>query len=479
LEVLEIDFPFRRAIKGDGNCFFRGVMFGHIEDCIRAGDVGAIGSTINIVKSLESASADVLEAGAVVISFLSTLEDVLPSTQSSGDRLGLCAKFQEEMNAGGPLDLALVLVAKALTSAHIKGHAAEFEYLVQAMGFTSLAPYCSSEVERMGVCAEGIPLSTLAAALGTSVRIVMLGSGSGERRPLAPVTFPKEATFCRVNLIHMGCHYNLLSQRTPIRCSACNGRASAGAPSCDCGAPISPSPTSQAGPENTVQLVGPKRSLSNIPLPSNMASLFSGWQQIRRDGDALFRAVVLGILLLPTSEGKKEAIQVLMDAGHPFSTVDSVGDANLPSLQSASRASFQVSSWSGLPAAELPEAMSAGSDSDTMNFLRALVAEEAGVLDPVQSFALHQDCDEIRTPASGGGELSIHAISSLLHIRILVCGTKDSVLYRFGNRGYRLIYGESSPPSPLIALLYSPGHFDLLLPSAFLPSFCDMEGGAE
>ena len=45
LEVLEIDYPLRRTIRGDGNCFFRGVIFGHIEDCIRAGDVAAIGST--------------------------------------------------------------------------------------------------------------------------------------------------------------------------------------------------------------------------------------------------------------------------------------------------------------------------------------------------------------------------------------------------------------------------------------------------
>ena len=477
--MLEIDYPFRRTIRGDGNCFFRGVIFGHIEDCIRAGDVEAIGSTCNIVNSLDPASPEVSEAGAVVISFLTSVEGTLPSTQSGADRLGLCTKIQAEMNAGGPLDQALVLVARALTSSYIKGRASEYESLVRAMDFPSLEHFCSSQVEKMGVCAEGLALSAAAAALGTSVRVVMLGSGRGERCALAPVTLPTDSIFCRVHLIHMGCHYDLLSQRAPSFCPACKGRAPAGAPCCDCGAPIPLPPTAQRGPEGTVQLVGPKRSLANVPLPSSMDTLFTGWHQIRRDGDALFRAVVLGILLLPTSEGKDEAIQVLMDAGQPFSPADSVGDANLPSLQSASRASIQISTWSRLSAAELPKAMSAVADPDLVNFLRALVAEEVGTLDSARSLDLHQACTEIRTPASGGGELSIHAICSLLQVRIWVYGTKDSVLHRFGNSCDHLMYGESSPTRPLITLMHSPGHFDLLLPSAFLLSSCDTEGGAE
>ena len=479
LEVLEIDYPLRRTIRGDGNCFFRGLIFGHIEDCIRAGDVAAIGSTCNIVSSLYLASEEVWAAGAVVKSFLESIEGTLPSTQSGTDRLGLCTKVQAEMNAGGPLDHALVLVARALTGSYIKGRPLEYESLVQAMDFPSLEDYCSSEVEEMGVCAEGPALSAAAAALGTYVRVVMLGSGEGERCALAPVTFPSDSIFCRVHLLHMGCHYDLLSQRAPSFCPACKGRAPAGAPRCDCGAPVPLPPTAQRGPEDSVQLVGPKRSLAKIPLPSNTDSLFTGWHQIRKDGDALFRAVVLGILLLPTSEGKDEAIQVLMDAGQPFSPADSGGDANLPSLQSASSASLQISKWSRLSAAELPEAMSAVADPDLVNFLRALVAEEVGTLDFARSLDLHQACAEIRTPASGGGELSIRAICSLLQVRIWVYGTKDSVLHRFGNSCDHLMYGERSPTRPLIVLMHSPGHFDLLLPSAFLLSSCDTEGGAE
>jgi hypothetical protein len=52
-------------------------------------------------------------------------------------------------------------------------------------------------------------------------------------------------------------------------------------------------------------------------------------------------------------------------------------------------------------------------------------------------------------------------------------------LHRFGNSRDYLMYGGSSPSRPLIALMHSPGHFDLLLPSAFLLSSCDTEGGAE
>ena len=118
-------------------------------------------------------------------------------------------------------------------------------------------------------------------------------------------------------------------------------------------------------------------------------------------------------------------------------------------------------------------------DPDLVNFLRALVAEEVGTLDSARSLDLHQACNEIRTPASGGGELSIHAICSLLQIRIWVYGTKNSVLHRFVNSCDHLMYGESSPTRPLITLMHSPGHFDLLLPSAFLLSSCDTEGGVE
>ncbi|KAJ8288915.1 hypothetical protein COCON_G00015740 [Conger conger] len=189
-----------RRIKGDGNCFYRGLIFGHLELLLQ-NERG-----MQIFKDeLIQTGKELLLAGFPESSFediLNTFVSVLERTEADNQDSTLLKIFNDQC-----ISDRMVQYLRLLTSAYLQNHSEFFQHFVEA---PSLKSYCTQEVETMAMECDHVEIIALSEALGLSIHIVSMEAGDGH---LIHHTIP-EGAIPSLHLLYKTAHYDILYPRT-------------------------------------------------------------------------------------------------------------------------------------------------------------------------------------------------------------------------------------------------------------------------
>ncbi|KAJ8290373.1 hypothetical protein GJAV_G00012020 [Gymnothorax javanicus] len=188
-----------RRIRGDGNCFYRALIFGHLESLLQS-DRG-----MQIFKDeLIQTSKELLRAGFAENSFQDILHafvSVLESSAADKDTT-LLNFFNDQYTSD-----SMVQYLRLLTSAYLQNHSDFFQHFVEA---PSLKAYCTQEVETMAMECDHLEIMALSQALGISIHIVSSEAGDGH---LTHHTIPGGAV-PSLHLLYKTSHYDILYPRS-------------------------------------------------------------------------------------------------------------------------------------------------------------------------------------------------------------------------------------------------------------------------
>lgn len=191
-----------RRIKGDGNCFYRAVIFGHLEVLLQ-NERG-----MQIFKDeLIQTGKELLLAGFSESSFediLNTFVSVLVCTEADNQDSTLLKVFNDQSTSD-----SMVQYLRLLTSAYLQNHSDFFQHFVEA---PNLKSYCTQEVETMAMECDHVEIIALSEALGLSFHIVSMEAGDGH---LTHHTIP-EGAIPSLHLLYKTAHYDILYPRAHL-----------------------------------------------------------------------------------------------------------------------------------------------------------------------------------------------------------------------------------------------------------------------
>ncbi|CAB1335239.1 unnamed protein product [Coregonus sp. 'balchen'] len=190
-------YKYMRKIRGDGNCFYRALCFGHLESLLQ-NDRALQRFKETVIQS----GRELLAAGFDESSFKDLLDMFLGVLeQCEADEHGdtLLQLFNEQTTSD-----SMVQYLRLLTSAYLQNHADFFSHFVEA---PSLKVYCTQEVETMAMECDHVDILALSEALGVSIHIASVEGGDGQR--LAHHTIP-EGTEPSLHLLYKTAHYDIL-----------------------------------------------------------------------------------------------------------------------------------------------------------------------------------------------------------------------------------------------------------------------------
>jgi len=202
-----------RRIKGDGNCFYRSVVYGALEKPGRVRD-----HAIYRLKGVTQSELDSV-TGPTGLNEMGL--DITPASREdmvtwlNGIRK---TDVDTEPRYKLDIDLALVRAARALTARSMIAAYRDNDVVCPAMGYDSVFDYCKKEVLRMDHYGE-LEASFLPKALQIAVRIVKVdpkadgGNGGGFAQPLMATQHGEEfrqAGDRIVNVILMDGHYSVI-----------------------------------------------------------------------------------------------------------------------------------------------------------------------------------------------------------------------------------------------------------------------------
>lgn len=237
-----------RRIRGDGNCFYRALGLGLLEQLTASGlgpkrldwlaqFRGKLCDVLFEDLAERSAHADLL---ACLGGSASASNGGTPGTfgQSSIGHASeaafnseaeavaaLCAMCRNMRDPGSSVDLALVRALRRMTSDYLMankddddiGGGISFEIICSAQGYAGVRDFCERVVLPMGVEAESVVISALPPAIGAALRIIFLDRA--ESKDLTVCDYPEgiaddlEDACCQRPIIHMQLrpgHYDLL-----------------------------------------------------------------------------------------------------------------------------------------------------------------------------------------------------------------------------------------------------------------------------
>ncbi|XP_036398885.1 ubiquitin thioesterase OTUB2-like [Megalops cyprinoides] len=189
-------YAFIRRIKGDGNCFYRALIFGHLESLLQN-----VRDMQNFKDKLMQTSKDLLTAGFNESSFkdiLNTFVSVVERCEADDQGTTLLELFNEQHASN-----STVQYLRLLTSAYLQNHSDFFQHFVEA---PSLKEYCTQEVEAMAMECDHVEITALSEALGISIHIVSMEEGDGR---LTHHTIPEGAN-PSLHLLYKTSHYDIL-----------------------------------------------------------------------------------------------------------------------------------------------------------------------------------------------------------------------------------------------------------------------------
>lgn len=184
-----------RRVRGDGNCFYRAVGFGLLEQLVAAKPLRRLMYLTTLRDQLASITyqddAAKAAAHADLIERVERLRcgdawEAPCGADAEMTPLGLL--YRNLQNPGETADLALVRALRRLTANYIRNHADEFTTsesgisyrdIAMATGFEDVEDFCGRIVLPDGEDAETLCQHALPAALGVVVRIVFLDRREG------------------------------------------------------------------------------------------------------------------------------------------------------------------------------------------------------------------------------------------------------------------------------------------------------------
>jgi len=197
VEYLTEEYSSVRRVRGDGNCFYRGFLFGYLEGILlNFGDWGSL--ELSRVTELIVRSKDELVAlgysEIAIETFWEVFVDAL-NNLSSKTTADLESMFNEE---GGRSDY-MVWYCRLLVAGHLKANADHFLPFIGIEGM-DIEAFCKSEVEPMGKECEQVQIIALTAAFQVGIRIEYL-DGRPFGNTLNHIIFP-DGTQPKVALLY-------------------------------------------------------------------------------------------------------------------------------------------------------------------------------------------------------------------------------------------------------------------------------------
>lgn len=209
LKALEHDFSEIRAVRGDGNCFFRAFLYALVEK-LRDNESEAS----RILHYFQDKSwKDVVAVGydeMAIESFYDAVVDLCQRVVSS-DPTALHDELNEE---NGTSDYCTWYL-RVVTAMHLKLHPDRFlPFLVQQQtdsAFLDINQFCARFVEPMGQESEEVQVLALAEAVGIRVHIKYLdGRPLEQNKKLTSYEFGPEESATKLTLLYRPGHYDIL-----------------------------------------------------------------------------------------------------------------------------------------------------------------------------------------------------------------------------------------------------------------------------
>lgn len=191
-------FAFARKIRGDGNCFYRALCFGHLESVLENGR-----ALQRFKDTLMQSEKELLSAGfdeSIFKDLLNVFLDVVEQCEAGGQEDTLLQFFNEKTTSDN-----IVQYLRLLTSAYLQNHADFFCHFVEA---PNLKVYCTQEVETMAMECDHVDILALSEALGVGIHIVSMEGGD---KQLVHHTIPEGAE-PSLHLLYKASHYDILYQ---------------------------------------------------------------------------------------------------------------------------------------------------------------------------------------------------------------------------------------------------------------------------
>eukprot|EP00929_Paragymnodinium_shiwhaense_P088988 TRINITY_DN49263_c0_g1_i1.p1 TRINITY_DN49263_c0_g1~~TRINITY_DN49263_c0_g1_i1.p1 ORF type:complete len:363 (+),score=81.78 TRINITY_DN49263_c0_g1_i1:127-1215(+) len=195
-----------RPVRGDGNCFYRAVMFGCLETLLRDRDFVSLRRIVELMKFLTFDVPEEQEAHKEMLERLSAWES--PEA------------LEQWIAEDSPTDTALVLACRRLVSAFLCDHADEetangltYEALVTALdsSYKTVQDFCKVVVDPMGRDAESIAIDALPQQLGMGLRLWILDRR--DENDLASWDIPGPDGLIDIHVLFKPGHYELLYLR--------------------------------------------------------------------------------------------------------------------------------------------------------------------------------------------------------------------------------------------------------------------------
>jgi len=202
------DYSHWRSVRGDGNCFYRTVIFGALEALLANKDTLGLE---RIIKAFEQVQYDLAEEQRPHEQMLRRMRSWTTSTQ-----------VEQWVARDGSLDRALIRGCRRLVRMFLTGRAKQespsgmtYEEVVMALdgSYAGIEDFCEHVVDPMGRDAETLALDALPRQLGIGLRLWLL-----DRRDevdLVSLDTPAQDGSVHVHALFKPGHYDLLYLRAP------------------------------------------------------------------------------------------------------------------------------------------------------------------------------------------------------------------------------------------------------------------------
>lgn len=198
IQTLAKAFPYFRAARGDGNCFYRAYAFGLMEWLTQEAQ-----RATTFLQQLKSSYDMALAAGFDAFTtedFYETVEELFKRLESESS-----SALREALNDDGVSNY-VVAYLRIVTAAYMKTHADDFQpFLEEGM---TVDEFCNRHVNPFGVECEHHQIRALTAALRAGVVIAYLDRSDGDEAAKHEIVSEGDPVVC--HLLYRPGHYDLL-----------------------------------------------------------------------------------------------------------------------------------------------------------------------------------------------------------------------------------------------------------------------------
>ena len=227
-DYLATQYKSFRAVRGDGNCYYRAFLFALVEDLSKTTT-----STIefNRISQYVGASIeDVIKCGYdrfTIDMFHEEMVDLLSSVAKEREQQGTASQssisksLYDRLNEENGTSDYCVWFLRVITAAYLKSDPSRFIHFLDDPSYIDVATYCSKEIEPMGKECSMVGVLALAEAFGINVHIEYMdgrpldGTSAGTKR-LVKHSFglthdgdPSDSTLS-ITLLYRPGHYDIL-----------------------------------------------------------------------------------------------------------------------------------------------------------------------------------------------------------------------------------------------------------------------------